>query len=608
MAGMVGYTGKQSAQNVIIQGLKKLEYRGYDSAGLAIISSEGIKSAKFKGPLSILEKYLQENLIVGSTGIGHIRWATHGIPSDENAHPHFNENNSIAVIHNGIIENYIELKEELIQKGYHFKSQTDTEVIAHLFDLYYDGDLLQAAFKVEHAIRGTYAVLAMAKDSPDEFVAIRYESPLVIGYGEGENFVTSDVPAMLEYTRTVSFLENGEVAIVKSDGVEIYNVRREEVAKEKLAITWTLDAATKGGYSHFMLKEIYDQPQAIKDTINNRIDGKGYIRLEDIKLTDEGISSINKIYIIGCGTAYYAGCVGKYAIEKLAKIPVLCDIASEFRYQDPFVDIETLAIVVSQSGETADTLAALREAKKKGARILAITNVVGSSIAKEADDVFYTWAGAELAVASTKAYTTQLSAFYLIAMRMALAKKTISDRTYFELMDQLKNITKQMSKVLEDTQAFKDIASFIKNKNHLFYIGRGVDCQTAQESALKLKEISYIHAESLAAGELKHGTLALIEQGTPVIAIATQPQLVEKMVANVQEVKAHGAYVIGLVCQGDTDMSAVCDTVITIPKTDPLLSPLLSVVCGQLIAYYTSCYRGVDVDKPRNLEKSITVE
>lgn len=608
MCGIVGYTGKNQAQDVIIQGLEKLEYRGYDSAGIAIIDDGGIKSAKFKGRLSVLASYLEESPVHGFTGIGHTRWATHGIPNDNNAHPHFNKEKSIAIIHNGIIENYIDLKIELEEKGYSFKSETDTEVIAHLFDFYYDGDLLRTAFQVEKAIRGTYAILAIHKNNPGEFVAIRYESPLVIGYGEGENFVASDVPAMLEYTRKVAFLENGEIARVQDNSVEVYNSRQELVKKEIITITWTLDAATKGGYEHFMLKEIYEQPQGIKDTINNRIDGKGYVRLDDIKLTDEDIKSFNKIYIVGCGTAYYASCVGKHAIEKLAKVPVLCDIASEFRYQDPFVDSETLLIATSQSGETADTLAAMREAKRKGARILAITNVVGSSIAREADDVFYTWAGPEVAVASTKAYTTQLAAFYLIALRLALAKKTISDRTYFELMDQLKNTTKLMGKMLENTEEFKDIATQIKDKEHLFYIGRGVDYQTAQESALKLKEISYIHAESFAAGELKHGTIALIENGTPVIAIATQPKLVEKMVSNVQEVKARGAYVIAIVTQGETLMSTVCDKVISIPKTDPLLAPLLSVVCGQLIAYYTSCKRDVDVDKPRNLAKSVTVE
>lgn len=608
MCGIVGYVGKSNAQKVIISGLEKLEYRGYDSAGIAVISKDGMHSAKFKGRLSVLAKYLEEHPIEGTIGIGHTRWATHGVPSDENAHPHFNKEKTIAVIHNGIIENYLELKEMLLEKGYEFRSQTDTEVVAHLFDFYYDGDLLKTAFKVESLIRGTYAILAIHQDSPNEFVALRCEAPLVIGYGDGENFVASDIPAVLEYTREVAFLENGEIAHVTANSVTVYNTKREIVHKKPFTVEWTLDAATKGGYDHFMLKEIHEQPQGIRDTINTRLDGKGYIKLDDIKLTAEDIQKFDRIYIVACGTAYHAGCVGKYAIEKLAKVPVICDIASEFRYRDPFVDDKTLVILVSQSGETADTLAALREARRKGARILSITNVVGSSIARESDDVFYTWAGPEIAVASTKAYTTQLVAFYMIALTLALAKETISERTYFMLIDQIKQAADILEEMLKDDTREREVAELIKDKNALFYLGRGVDMQTAKEMALKLKEISYIYAESFAAGELKHGPIALIENGTPVIAISTQEPMVEKMVSNIQEVKARGAYVIGIASEGDNLIASVCDKVIYVPKIDDLLAPLISVVPGQLIAYHTTCLKGLDVDKPRNLAKSVTVE
>ena len=608
MCGIVGYVGHSNAQQVIIQGLEKLEYRGYDSAGIAVIGENGMESAKFKGRLSVLDDYLKEHPFTGKIGIGHTRWATHGVPSDENAHPHFNKDKTIAVIHNGIIENYQELKARLLKEGYEFRSQTDTEVVAHLLDYYYEGDLLEAAFKVENEIRGTYAILAIHESSPNEFVALRCEAPLVIGYGKGENFVASDIPAVLEYTRDVAFLENGELAHVKADVVTVYNTKREVVRKTPFTVEWTLEAATKGGYDHFMLKEINEQPQGIRDTINTRLDGKGYIKLDDIKLTKEDIEKFDKIYVVACGTAFHAGCVGKYAIEKLAKIPVMCDIASEFRYRDPFVDEKTLVITVSQSGETADTLAALREAKRKGARILSITNVVGSSIARESDDVFYTWAGPEVAVASTKAYTTQLVAFYMIALTLAMAKGTIGEKRYFELIDMIKQSADILDEMLKDDSREKEVAELIKDKSALFYLGRGVDMQTAKEMALKLKEISYIYAESFAAGELKHGPIALIEQGTPVIAVSTQQPMVEKMVSNIQEVKARGAYVIGIGCEGDELLKGVCDKVIYLPKLDDLLMPLISVVPGQLIAYHTTCMKGFDVDKPRNLAKSVTVE
>ncbi len=608
MCGIVGYIGHKSAQKVIIDGLEKLEYRGYDSAGIAIVSDNKLDSAKFKGRLSVLDEYTKLNPIKGNLGIGHTRWATHGVPSDENAHPHFNKEETIAIIHNGIIENYQPLKEMLIEKGYKFLSQTDTEVVAHLFDLLYNGDLLETAFLVEKELRGTYAILAIHKDSPEEFVALRCEAPLVIGYGEGENFVASDIPAVLEHTRKVAFLENGEIAKITKETVEVFNTNKTLVTKEPFIVEWSLEAASKGGYEHFMLKEIYEQPKGIKDTINTRLDDDGFIKLDDIKLKKSDIEKINKIYVVACGTAYYAGCVGRYAIEKLAKIPVQTDIASEFRYQDPFVDENTLVIVVSQSGETADTLSALREAKRKGARVLCITNVVGSSIARESDDVFYTWAGPEVAVASTKAYTTQLVAFYMIALNLALAKGTINQRRYFELIDSLNQTSDLLEEMLKNTSKEIEIAKRIKDETAMFYLGRGVDMETAKEMALKLKEISYIYAESFAAGELKHGPIALIEDGTVVIAVSTQSSMGEKMVSNIQEVKARGAYVIGVGCKGDTLLESVCDDMVFIPKIDDLLTPLLSVVPGQLIAYYTTCEKGFDVDKPRNLAKSVTVE
>ncbi len=608
MCGIVGFIGHGSAQKVIIQGLEKLEYRGYDSSGIAVVTEEGLKSAKFKGRLSVLEQFTAKNPIDGHLGIGHTRWATHGAPSDENAHPHFNKDKSLAIIHNGIIENYLSLKEMLAEKGYTFLSQTDTEVIAHLFDLYYDGDLLETAFKVDEKIKGTYAILVIHKDSPDQFIAMRCEAPLVIGYGDGENFVASDIPAVLEYTRTVAFLENGEIAKVTKDNVVVFDTNKNIVKKEPFEVNWTLDAATKGGFEHFMLKEIHEQPQGIKDTITTRLNEKNIIQLDDIKLTDEQVSKFNKIYVVACGSAYHAGCVGKYAIEKLAKIPVFCDIASEFRYQDPFVDDKTLVIIVSQSGETADTLAALREAKRKGARILSITNVVGSSIARESDDVFYTWAGPEVAVASTKAYTTQLVAFYMIALSLSLSKGTISTERYSELVKSLLSTSDLLEQMLKDHSREKELSEFLKNQSVLFYLGRGVDMQSAKEMALKLKEISYIYAECFPAGELKHGPIALIEEGTVVIALSTQSNLTEKMVSNIQEVKARGAFVIGIANEGDALLSSVCDKTIYIPKVEELFTPLLSVVPGQLIAYYTTCLKGHDVDKPRNLAKSVTVE
>ena len=608
MCGIVGYVGSRQAQNVIIEGLEKLEYRGYDSSGIAIIHDRSINTAKFKGRLSVLDNYTKENPITGNVGIGHTRWATHGAPSDINSHPHLNNKETIAVVHNGIIENYLTLKEELQSKGYQFVSETDTEVIAHLVDYYYEGDLLEAVFKTIKKLKGAYALGVIAKDSPEEMIAVRKESPLIVGLSEDGNYIASDVPAILNYTRDVYFLDNGEVVRLTPSGVEVFDFDSKLVDKEVHTVEWSVDAATKGGYDHFMLKEVYEQPQAIRETLTRRIDEDGYIKLDDIKLSAEDLNNINKIYIVACGTAYHAGKIGKLAIEKLAKIPVETDIASEFRYSDPFVDDRTLLILVSQSGETADTLAALREAKRKGARILSITNVVGSSIARESDDVFYTWAGPEVAVASTKAYTTQLIAFYMVALNMAIKKGTITKEKYFEVLDELKTLSGKVESLLEDIEAEKSIAQRIKEKSSLFYLGRGADYQTALEGSLKLKEISYIFTEAFAAGELKHGTIALIEEGTPVVAIATQKDLVEKMISNIKEVKARGAYVYAITTEGETEIKKVADEVIYVPETLDLLKPVLSVIPTQLIAYYTSLAKGIDVDKPRNLAKSVTVE
>ncbi|CBH20624.1 MAG: hypothetical protein PWR23_1149 [Peptostreptococcaceae bacterium] len=608
MCGIVGYVGKKNAQDVILQGLEKLEYRGYDSAGIAIVEDGVIKSEKFKGRLAVLSDFLEANPIKGSLGIGHTRWATHGAPSDENSHPHLNADNTIAVVHNGIIENYVSLKEDLIAKGYKFKSQTDTEVIVHLLDSLYEGNLLEAVNKLTSIIRGAYAIGVVCSKSPNEMVAVRNESPLIVGLGQDENFIASDIPALLKYTRDVCILENGETVHLTPEKVTIYSPDKKEVKRDKFTVDWDVESASKGGYDHFMLKEIHEQPTAIKDTLLRRLDENGKIKLDDIKLTKEDLEKISKVYIVACGTAYNAGLVGRYAIEKFAQIPVEPDIASEFRYREPFIDQNTLLIVISQSGETLDTLAAIREAKRKGARILSVTNVVGSSVARESDDVFYTWAGPEIAVASTKAYTTQMTALYMIALDLALTKGTITEEFYFDMIEKMKELPAKVEKILENYEDIKQVAKEIKDKHSAFYLGRGLDYQTAMEGALKLKEISYIHTEAFAAGELKHGTIALIEEGTPVIAIASQERLYEKMLSNIQEVKARGAYVIAIANENRKEIEAQADRVIYVPEVDDILAPVLTAVPTQLIAYYTSLIKGNDVDKPRNLAKSVTVE
>ncbi|KXZ39032.1 glucosamine--fructose-6-phosphate aminotransferase (isomerizing) [Alkalithermobacter thermoalcaliphilus JW-YL-7 = DSM 7308] len=608
MCGIVGYIGNKKATDVLVEGLSKLEYRGYDSAGAAINTGESLQVRKFKGRLAVLEENLKNFPVEGNLGIGHTRWATHGAPSDKNSHPHLNMDETIAVVHNGIIENYMELKEELMSEGVVFKSETDTEVVAHLIDKYYKGDLFDAVYKAVAKLRGAYALGITCKDYPDMLIAVRKDSPLIVGLGEGENFIASDIPAILKYTRDIYLLENGEVAVLTRDDVKVYNENKEEVKKEVYHVTWDVEAASKGGYDHFMIKEINEQPNGVKETLVRRLDENRNIKLDNINLTKEDLDKINKVYIVACGTAYHAGLVGRYAIEKFAKIPVETDVASEFRYRDPFVDENTLLIVVSQSGETADTLAALREAKSKGARILAITNVVGSSISREADDVFYTWAGPEIAVASTKAYTTQLVSLYMIALDMAMKKGTITQEFYNQVINDLENIPSKIEEILNNSDEIEKIAEEIKEAKNAFYIGRGLDYYVAMEGALKIKEISYMHAEAFAAGELKHGTIALIEENIPVVAIASQGSLFEKMVSNMEEVKARGAYVIAVAQEGNKEVEKAADRVIYIPKVNDILASILTVIPLQLLSYYVSVKRGCDVDKPRNLAKSVTVE
>ena len=609
MCGIVGYLGNRQATDVLVDGLSKLEYRGYDSAGVAVNNGKDqLKIRKFQGRLAVLAEDLQKSPIEGHLGIGHTRWATHGVPSDENAHPHFNEDKTIAVVHNGIIENYLELRAELQAEGYNFVSQTDTEVAAHMISKYYQGDLLDAVYKATARFRGAYALGVICTDNDKELVAVRKDSPLIVGLGDGENFIASDIPAVLKYTRKVYYLENGEYVHITADKVQVLNENREVVDKKVNEITWDVEAASKGGYDHFMIKEIYEQPEGTKNTLMRRLDENGEIKLDDIDITKEQLDKINKIYIVACGTAYNAGLVGAHAVQRFLKVPVVTDIASEFRYSDPFIDENTLVILASQSGETADTLSVLREAKAKGATVLSIANVVGSSIARESDYTLYTWAGPEIAVASTKAYTTQIVAFIMIALDFAYKKGTITKEEYMNYIEELKLIPDQVAEVLKCEDQVKEIAKQLVDKKDVFYLGRGLDYSTAMEGALKIKEISYTHAEAFAAGELKHGTIALIEEGVPVVVLATQQNLFEKMLSNMQEVKARGAYVISVTEQGNSEVEKSSDAVIYIPKVDNILAGILSVIPLQLLAYYVAKDRGCDIDKPRNLAKSVTVE
>lgn len=608
MCGIVGYVGKKQAVPILIDGLSKLEYRGYDSAGVAVMDDGKIKVKKSKGRLSILEEKLNnDKQINGIMGIGHTRWATHGEPSDTNSHPHLSRSGKFAIVHNGIIENYIKLRNMLIGKGFEFISETDTEVIAHLVEYYYTGNMIETIAKVASKVDGSYALGILCEDNPDTFVAVRKESPLIVGLGNGENFIASDIPAILAHTRDVYFLENNEIVVLNADNVKVYNTEGDEIKKYVFHVDWDVSAAEKGGYEHFMFKEIMEQPKAIRDTVSPRIrDGK--IVLDDITLTEEYIRGINKIYVVACGSAYHVGVVGKYVIEEMTRIPVEVSIASEFRYMNPIVDEHTLTVVISQSGETADTIAAMREAKRLGSRTFAIVNVVGSAIAREADDVLYTWAGPEISVATTKAYSTQLSAMYLLSLYIAQELKIVDESKLIACSSAVDMLADNIDKIVASKEEIQHIASLYYNAKSVFFLGRTLDYAVALEGSLKLKEISYIHSEAYAAGELKHGTIALIEEGTVVVALCSVKKLFDKMLSNIKEVKARGAVVIAIAEEGHTEIEHEADHVIYVPKCDELVMPSEVVVPLQLFAYYVASLKGLDIDKPRNLAKSVTVE
>lgn len=606
MCGIVGYTGYRNAVEVLMEGLSKLEYRGYDSAGVAVNDGGCIQVEKAMGRLEALQQKLAANpLPECGCGIGHTRWATHGAPSDINSHPH--SGGRVCIVHNGIIENYAHLKENLLRKGYTFESDTDTEVLAKLLDSCYQGDPLAALQKMASRVRGSYALAVLFRDVPDTLFAVRRESPLIVGYGEGENFVASDIPALLRYTRQYSVLDEGEVAVLQPGGVCVYNEFGHVIQKERLTVDWDLEAAEKGGYPHFMLKEIHEQPRAIAATVNPRVqDGLPCLGLETI--TDDYLRQIRSVQFVACGTAMHAGMVGRALVEQLARVPAAVDIASEFRYRDPLVGPEDLVVIISQSGETSDTLAALRLARKKGAKVLAVVNVVGSSIAREADEVLYTHAGPEIAVASTKAYSVQLCAMYLLALQMSLARGVRSEMEVRMLTAELQKAGDRQQALLDSCDQVQYLASQFMNSEDLFFMGRGLDYALSLEASLKLKEISYIHSEAYAAGELKHGTISLVVPGTPVVALATQQAVSEKTLSNVREARSRGARVI-LVCRKDTAVpDDAADYLLRLPDCPDLLMPLQMIVPLQLFAYYMSVLRGCDVDKPRNLAKSVTVE
>lgn len=608
MCGIVGYIGNEQAAPILLDGLAKLEYRGYDSAGIAVYDGTKVATLKSKGRLKVLSELSHDGATLpGTVGIGHTRWATHGSPSDVNAHPHFNKEESIVVVHNGIIENYLKLKKKLEKKGYEFISETDTEVIAHLLDYYYKGNPLEAITKIMHRMEGSYALGIIFKDHPEELYAVRKDSPLIVGHTENGNIIASDVPAVLKYTRDVYFIENEEIVRMTDSTMEFFTVDEEPIEKESTRIDWDINAAEKGGFEHFMLKEMYEQPKAILDTFSPRIKGDDIV-IEELKMSDDEIRAIKKIMIVACGSANHTGMTSKYIFEGLARIPVEVDLASEFRYRNPILEEGTLVIVVSQSGETADSLAALREAQARGAKVLGIVNVVGSSIAREAVNVMYTWAGPEIAVATTKAYSSQLIALYLLAMKFAHARGTLDDAGLKEMLEDLQKLPEQVELLLNNKNKIQKFANRYLAAKDVFFIGRGIDYAISMEGSLKLKEISYIHSEAYAAGELKHGTISLIEEGTLVAAVLTQEDLYKKMISNMEEVRTRGAFVMAVTNEGNTDVERVADYVIYIPETNRYFANSLAIIPLQLFGYYVSVGRGCDVDKPRNLAKSVTVE
>lgn len=608
MCGIVGYIGEEQAAPILLKGLEKLEYRGYDSAGVALYNGGHLQVAKAKGRLKVLSELIEGGQKTpGTLGIGHTRWATHGAPSDINSHPQVSDSGKFAVVHNGIIENYLPLKEHLMRRGVNFVSETDTEVVAQLLEYYYKGDVLDAVIQVLRHVEGSYALGVICQDYPDQLVAVRKDSPLIVGVGSGENYIASDVPAILERTRDIYRLNDQEIAVLCRGSVSFYNMDKEPVQKEICHVDWDVSAAEKGGYEHFMAKEIMEQPKVLRDTISPRLHN-GRVVLDSVSLTREDLEKLRSIYIVACGSAYHVGVIAKYVLEKVVRIPVEVDIASEFRYMDPMVDEGTLVLVISQSGETADTLAALREAKRRGARTLSIVNVVGSSIANESDDVLYTWAGPEIAVATTKAYSAQLAVIYLLTIYMGDLLGTVGQEQYAAYVKDLMRLPDLVEEILQHKENVQYLASLFFNVKDVFFIGRNLDYAMSLEGSLKLKEISYIHSDAYAAGELKHGTISLVEDGTLVVALATQKALFEKMMSNVKEVKARGAVVLGLTTEGNKSIEQTADHVMYVPEICDIMLPSLAVVPLQLFAYYVSSMKGCDIDKPRNLAKSVTVE
>lgn len=608
MCGIVGYIGRSQAAPILLDGLSKLEYRGYDSAGIAVYDGAKINGRKAQGRLKVLSDLTHDGeLLPGTIGIGHTRWATHGAPTDENAHPHFNESETIAVVHNGIIENYIKLKKKLIDKGYHFCSDTDTEVVAHLLDYYYKGNPLEAITKVMHRVDGSYALGIIFADDPGYVYAVRKDSPLIVGKGKDGNLIASDVPAVLKYTRDVCFIENEEIARLSTDEIAFFNVDGEPIDKDYKTIEWDVNAAEKGGYEHFMLKEMYEQPKTVRDTLSPRLK-ENEIIIEELGMSDDEIRGISRIRIVACGSAYHTGVTAKYVYEGLARVPVEVDLASEFRYRNPILDPNELVVIISQSGETADSLAALREAKERGNLTLGIVNVVGSSIAREANRVMYTWAGPEIAVATTKAYSAQLIAHYLLALKFAQVRGEITTEELASYIKDLKKLPEQIELLLNNKERIQRFANRYVTAKDVFFIGRGIDYAISLEGSLKLKEISYIHSEAYAAGELKHGTISLIEEGTLVSAVVTQEDLYKKTISNIVEVRTRGAFVLAVTNEGNTEIEKAADYVIYIPQTNKYFTNSLAIIPLQLFGYYVAVGKGCDVDKPRNLAKSVTVE